>query len=156
MPCPLAGLVQIYNPATRSFIEHPESVDEDPIVDIYGPFVYFLATVNVDRLEPKFRITPLARSIPPSEATFDLIILRPLRDPKNTWNNPTEREAYVSKVWHVLGSAYNEGAHIDLRYNAVGDIVTDGDGPTVVEYIRCGGWEWIPVGNFHFLTENST
>jgi len=34
--------------------------------------------------------------------------------------------------------------HIDLRYNKDGQLVTQGDGPAVVEYIRCGGWEWIP------------
>jgi len=113
-------------------------------VDLDGPFVYFLSTVNVDRLEPSFRITPLARAIPSVEASCEIVIIRPLRDPVTTWDNPTAREAFVPKLWAALTAAYREGAHVDLRYDDKGEIVTTGDGPTVVEYIRCGGWEWIP------------
>ena len=38
-----------------------------------------------------------------------------------------------------------DGAHIALRYDESGKIVTEGMGPTVVEYLRCGRWEWEPV-----------
>lgn len=145
LPAPAAGKVQIYDPATKTFGDHTESDNDDPIVDLDGPFVYFLSTVNVDRLEPAFRITPLARAIPPVEATCEVVIIRPLRDPSHSWDNPEARVAFEPKLWAVLGAAYQEGAHIDLRYDESGEIVMTGDGPTVVEYIRCGGWEWIPV-----------
>ncbi|KAF8061035.1 ATP-NAD kinase-like domain-containing protein [Lyophyllum atratum] len=144
LPAPGARRVQIYDPASQAFLDHPESDDDDPIVDVDGPFAYFLSTINVDRLEPAFRVTPLARTIPPVEATCELVLLRPLRDPSISLDNPKAREAYVPKLWAVLGAAYKDGAHIDLRYGADGQIITGGDGPAVVEYIRCGGWEWIP------------
>jgi len=144
LPAPSVGTVQIYDPATNTFINHPDSDEDDPIVDLDGPFVYFLSTVNVDRLESTFRITPLARTIPPTEASCDLLILRPLRDPSISRDHAQAQEAFVPKLWNVLQNAYNDGQHINLRYNDSGEIVSSGDGPTVVEYFRCGGWEWIP------------
>jgi len=41
----------------------------------------------------------------------------------------------------VMGSAYQDGAHVKARYDS-----QDGktDGLPVVEYFRVGGWEWIP------------
>jgi len=144
LPAPGAKRVQIYNPAIKAFVDHPDSDEHDPIVDVDGPFAYFISTINVDRLEPAFKVTPLARTIPPVEATCEVVILRPLREPSVSWDNPGARAAFVPKLWAVLGAAYKDGAHIDLRYGAHGDITTEGDGPVVVEYIRCGGWEWIP------------
>ncbi|RDB24031.1 Sphingoid long chain base kinase 4 [Hypsizygus marmoreus] len=144
LPAPATGRVQIYDPATKVFVDHPDSNEADPIVDLDGPFAYFLSTVNVDRLEPTFRIAPIAIKIPPVDASCDLVIVRPLRDPSIAWDNPEVREAYVPKLWNVLGAAYQDGAHVDLRYNSSGQVVTSGEGVTVVEYIRCGGWEWIP------------
>ncbi|KAF5386969.1 hypothetical protein D9615_001772 [Tricholomella constricta] len=138
------GRVQVYDPANKTFVDHPESEDHDPIVDVDGPFAYFLSTVNVDRLEPAFRITPLARTIPPTEASCEVVLLRPLRDPSVSRDNLEARMAFVPKLWAVLGAAYKDGAHINLRYDTGGEITTGGEGPTVVEYIRCGGWEWIP------------
>ncbi|KAK7036679.1 hypothetical protein VNI00_011344 [Paramarasmius palmivorus] len=141
LPAANVGYVELYDPSTKSFIPHPEG---DEIVDVYGPFIYFLSTVNVDRLEPAFRITPLAKDITPEEATCDLVIIRPLRDPALNWDSPESREAFAPKLYQVMGDAYRNGVHVDLLYNEKGEIVTDGDGPPVVEYIRCGGWEWIP------------
>jgi hypothetical protein len=141
---PSVGEVQIYDPATNAFVSHPNSNQEEPVVFLEGPFVYFLSTVNVDRLEPTYRITPLARTIPPTKTSCELVILRPLRDPTILQDNPLARESFVSKLWTILGSAY-QGQHICLRYNDSGDIVSGGEGTVVVEYIRCGGWEWIPV-----------
>jgi hypothetical protein len=46
LPAPAAEVVEIYDPSTKSFVPHPESED-DPIIDLGGPFAYFLATVNV-------------------------------------------------------------------------------------------------------------
>lgn len=110
-----------------------------------GPFIYFLSTINVDRLEPQFQITPLINAQPPTGASCDVVIIRPLRDPSISHDNHEARELFAAKMWTVLGGAYEEGRHVNFRYNSNGEIGVDGDGPTVVEYIRCGGWEWIPV-----------
>ncbi|KAJ7285564.1 ATP-NAD kinase-like domain-containing protein [Mycena rebaudengoi] len=140
LPAVATEVVQIYDPATKTFVDHPESDDDDVIVELDGPFAYFLATVNVDRLEPAFMISPLVSRIPPSEATCDLVILYPP-------DTPETRAAFVSVLWKVLGAAYQNGSHVDLRYDAKGEVTSDGDGPPVVEYIRCGGWEWIPAND---------
>ena len=151
LPAPSVGTVQIYNPTSNTFTNHPDSDEDDPIVDLDGPFIYFLSTVNVDRLESTFRITPLVRTIPPTEASCDLLILRPLRDPSISRDHAQARDAFVPKLWNVLQNAYKDGQHINLKYNDSGDIVSSGDGPTVMEYFRCGGWEWIPVGQQYRL-----
>ncbi|KAG6850466.1 hypothetical protein H0H93_012887 [Arthromyces matolae] len=145
LPAPDTGKVQIYNPATQTFVDHPESNEADPIVDLDGPFAYFLSTVNVDRLEPNFRIAPLAQRIPSKEATCEVVLVRPMRDPSIHLDSSESRSSFVPKLWTVLTAAYQDGAHIDLRYTSNGDVTASGDGPVVVEYIRCGGWEWIPV-----------
>jgi len=146
LPAAGAGVVQIYDPETKSFIDHPESdPDDDIIVDVFGPFAYFLATVNADRLEPTFRIAPCSSDIPPTEATFDVIIVRPLRNPKITMDSSEARDAFVPALWAVMNAAYQNGDHVNLRYQEDGSISVGGDGPLVVEYIRCGGWEWTPV-----------
>lgn len=144
LPTSSTGTVQLYDPATKTFILHPDADEDDPIVDIYGPFAYFLATVNVDRLEPAFRITPLASEIPPTAAMCDVVIVRPMRDPSVLSDDAETRAAFVPKLWAILGAAYKNGRLVDLRYNDDGEIVTEGDGPPVVEYVRAGGWEWVP------------
>ncbi|CAK5279532.1 unnamed protein product [Mycena citricolor] len=161
LPAPGADVVQIYDPEVKSFVAHPESdPDDDTIVEMEGPFSYFLATVNVgtyflhalpsathvlsDRLEPAFMITPLASKIPASEAVCDVVILRPMRSPVFSADTPEARAAFVSILGPVFGGAYQGGSHIDLRYNEKGEATIEGDGPTVIEYIRCGGWEWVP------------
>lgn len=111
-----------------------------------GPFIYFLSTVNVDRLEPAFRITPLTRALPSSFPSCDIVIIRPLQSPSIAEDSPEARNSFVEEIWAVLGAAYQDGLHVQMRYSGDGKIVTEGDGPAVVEYIRCGGWEWIPVG----------
>ncbi|KXN87730.1 hypothetical protein AN958_08206 [Leucoagaricus sp. SymC.cos] len=121
-PSSLSGAVQIYKPISRQFINHPEWATEKPVVELKGPFIYFLSTVNVDRLEPEFRITPLARTLPSKGATYDIVIVRPLRDPSNARADDEAR----------------------AQYDQEGRVVSEGDGPLVVEYIRCGGWEWLP------------
>ncbi|KAJ7632381.1 ATP-NAD kinase-like domain-containing protein [Roridomyces roridus] len=144
IPTPGAEAVQVYDPATKSFVDHPDSDEDDPIVDMYGPFAYFLATCNVDRLEPAFMISPLASRIPPTEAACDLVIVRPFQSPTVSTDTLETRDAFVPVLWSVLGAAYRNGSHVDLRYNANGEATSEGQGPPVVEYIRCGGWEWIP------------
>jgi hypothetical protein len=147
LPAPGAKFVQIYDHHTNGFVQHDDSHEDDPIVDLDGPFSYFLSTVNVDRLEPAFMITPLASRIRPTEATLDIVIVRPLRDPSIHMDTPDGRNAFAPKLSVILGAAYREGSHVDLRYNSEGDVVDGGVGPVVVEYFRCGGWEWIPVSS---------
>jgi Diacylglycerol kinase catalytic domain len=132
-PIPSLGVVQKYDPTSKSFVTLPDH-------SLSGPFAYFLSTVNVDRLEPTFTIAPLARTIPPPPATCDLVIIRPLRDPSIPEDTPQARDAFVPTLYNVLGAAYQDGAHVNLP---------------IVEYIRCGGWEWIPVCLFlPFVTRN--
>ncbi|KAJ3728941.1 hypothetical protein C8R42DRAFT_601357 [Lentinula raphanica] len=144
LPVASLGVVQLYDPDSKDFVSHPDSDEDDPFVDVYGPFAYFVATVNVDRLEPAFRITPLAKDIIPSEATCDLVVVRPFSDPTVSMDTPESREAFAAKLWDILKGAYENGNHINLRYDEEGNLTTAGDGPFAVEYIRCGGWEWIP------------
>ncbi|KDR81362.1 hypothetical protein GALMADRAFT_59583 [Galerina marginata CBS 339.88] len=138
VPPPSLGHVQVYDPKSNTFVPHTQSTHLD------GPFIYFLSTVNVDRLEPEFRISPLARAIPPPPSTCDIVILRPLRDPSTPEDTPQSRLSFVEKTWKVLGAAYQDGAHVRLTYNQDGQILPDGDGPPVIEYFRCAGWEWFP------------
>ncbi|KAI8998946.1 ATP-NAD kinase-like domain-containing protein [Trametes punicea] len=139
-------VVEIYDPQTGTFIPHESSTEDEPIVDLIGPFAYFLSTVNVDRLEPAFKITPRGKDTLEEEspAALDLVMVRPMRDPSYTMDSEETRRTFADKVGAVLSAAYKDGAHIALRYADDGSIVTDGDGPTVVEYVRCGGWEWEP------------
>ncbi|KAM5535583.1 hypothetical protein V8D89_010750 [Ganoderma adspersum] len=141
------AFVQQYDPTTNSWVPHHQSTDDDPIVDLNGPFAYFLSTVNVDRLEPQFRISPRGRDVlGPNDgpAALLVVIVRPVRDPSFEMDSEPTRVAFAEKAAAVLGAAYRDGAHIALRYDQNGKVVADGDGPTVVEYFRCGTWEWEP------------
>lgn len=150
LPVPSVGVVQIYDPSKKEFVDHEDSHQDDPIVDVDGPFAYFLSTVNVDRLEPSFCITPLHSAIPPTTASCDIVMVRPLRDPSLNWDSEEARLVFVQKATAVLQGAYKQGSHVDMRYGKDGEVELEGVGPTVVEYIRCGGWDWIPVSaEFH-------
>ncbi|KAI0735660.1 ATP-NAD kinase-like domain-containing protein [Earliella scabrosa] len=127
----------IYDPASRAFVQHESSTEDEPIVDLEGPFAYFLSTVNADRLEPAFKITPRGKDVTsPREksAALDVVIVRPTQNPKYEMDSEETRAVFVEKAGAVLGAAYQDGAHV----------TTEGTGPTVVEYVRCGGWEWEP------------
>ncbi|KAH9951423.1 ATP-NAD kinase-like domain-containing protein [Amylocystis lapponica] len=144
-PTQSAGVVELFDPAAGRFVPHPQSAeDDDPIIDVGGPFAYFLSTVNVDRLESAFRISPRASEEPADGPALDVVVVRPFRDPSCLMDSEETRAAYASKVGAVMGAAYQDGAHTQLRYAADGSITTEGDGETVVEYYRCGGWEWEP------------
>ena len=136
----LLGPVQRYDTAAGAFV-----AQEQESCELHGPFAYFLSTVNVDRLEPHFRIAPLQRSLPPPHGaqTMDVLVVRPLRDPSlEGKDGPAEREKFKERIWSAIGAAYQDGAHIHARYaNPDGEA----DGPPMVEYFRVGGWEWIPV-----------
>lgn len=137
----LLGPVQRYDVTADALV----AVTEEEPLELPGPFVYFLSTVNVDRLEPLFRIAPLQRALlPPSGAqTMDVIAVHPLRDPSlEGKSGEAEREKFSERIWSTIGEAYQDGAHIRARYEA-----QDGrtEGLPVVEYFRVRGWEWIPV-----------
>ncbi|KAF8502462.1 ATP-NAD kinase-like domain-containing protein [Gautieria morchelliformis] len=130
--------IQIYDPIIRAF--KPLGSAE---FDLPGPFAYFLSTVNVDRLEPAFEITPLFALSPPTRGEMDLVVIRPLRDPSVETDSPNARVAFVQNLTGVLQEAYTQGNHINLRYqNGVPSVA--GNGPFVVEYLRCSGWVWTP------------
>jgi hypothetical protein len=137
----LLGPVQRYDVTTDAFIP----VDEKEPFELQGPFAYFLSTVNVDRLEPLFRIAPLQRAIPPPPGalTMDVFAVRPLRDPSLGGKaGEEERERYKERIWSAIYGAYQDGAHVRARYDT-----QDGkaDGLPIVEYFRVEGWEWLPV-----------
>lgn len=143
-PPPNSPHVQIYDSKSKQFVpvEGPKGQ-----IELGGPFAYFLSTVNVDRLESAFRIAPLHSSIPPSaEApTLDVVVVRPLgRDPSVKDDSEETKAQFAQKSGNLLGAAYRDGAHIDLKYGIDGSVVEGEDGPSVVEYYRVGWWEWVP------------
>ncbi|CAL1703829.1 unnamed protein product [Somion occarium] len=114
--------VELYDVSRRSFI----AVTEEGSIELEGPFTYFLSTVNVDRLESLFRIAPLHATLPSRTPALDIVIVRPLRNPTINDDSEGSRLRFAEQGGIVLGGAYRDGAH------------------SVVEYYRCGGWEWIP------------
>jgi len=70
-----------------------------------------------------------------------------MRDPTILEDTPEARLKFVPKAWQVLTDAYQNGSHVRLTYTKDGQLTTDPDSTSVVEYIRCGGWEWTPVRN---------
>lgn len=151
--------VQIYDSALREFVPYvtPDSASNSDAVQLNGPFAYFLSTVNVDRLEPAFLITPLHATLPPAArphpATLDIVILRPLRDQTLEAASDTDKEAFAARCMSVLGGAYRDGAHVNMRFSSAdGSVVEGGEGTPVVEYFRCGGWEWIPVSRLFYYS----
>lgn len=143
--------VEVYDPRTGQFVlcAGDEASHDASVVELAGPFAYFLSTTNADRLEPAFRIAPKQSTFPPpplsSPATMDVVVLRPRRDPSIVDDSEESRQAFAQKCMTVLGGAYRDGAHIDMRYGPAGEILDGpGEGLPVVEYYRCNGWEWIP------------
>ncbi|TFK72574.1 hypothetical protein BDN72DRAFT_928065 [Pluteus cervinus] len=139
--------VQFYQPVLGTFVPHPDYSKGDGALNLEGPFSYFLSTVNVDRLEPAFCISPLASKIPSGNSSCEVVILRPMRDPEITADSAESRSVYVPKLWAAMGGAYQQGSHVDLKYGEAGKVQSEGEGLPVVEYLRCGGWEWKPDEN---------
>jgi len=151
-PSKSTGVVEIWNPFDNEFVTHAESDEGDPYVDIDGPFAYFLSTVNVDRLEPAFQITPLVTAEPRTGAFLDMVVIRPYRDTSlSGLEAEEERKLFAEKSGEVLRAVYQSGNHINLRYDSTGKVVSEGEGELVVEYFRCGGWEWIPASSLIWL-----
>lgn len=115
------------------------------VVEMQGPFTYFLSTINTDRLEPSFIITPLYSKIPPEPGYMDVVILRPGRTEIKSAQEGVSPDPTAKITELALRAAYRNGAHVQLRYTKDGSIIDEGDGPSVVEYVRCNRWEWHPV-----------
>ena len=128
---------------THSF---EETVSSSPTV-LEGAFAYFLSTVNVDRLELAFNITPLASTLPPAGPGFDIIVVRPARDPTISGTDDATRQAFAAKSGALLMAAYQQGAHVRLRYGKDGQPVgfDDSEGEFLVEYLRAPSWVWVPA-----------
>lgn len=136
--------VQQYDVNTGALVDLVREDEVGGLMELVGPFSYFLSTVNVDRLEPHFRIAPLQRTFPPppDAYTMDVVVVRPSRDISLEGKCDEEtRERFKEKVWVVLNAAYHDGAHIKAQYDS-----PDGKtkGLPVAEYFRVGGWQWIP------------
>ncbi|KIL68666.1 hypothetical protein M378DRAFT_121005 [Amanita muscaria Koide BX008] len=143
-PSANSGTVQIFEPSLGRFIDHPNSMKENPVVELQGPFAYFLSVVNVDRLEPNYVIAPSVEAEPAQEGEcFNLVIVRPSRSPAFLANDKSPH-AFSPILWQVVNAPRKEGDHVYLRYTDEGTITKEGEGPPVVEYVRCGGWEWYP------------
>ncbi|GJJ12451.1 hypothetical protein Clacol_006693 [Clathrus columnatus] len=125
----------VYDPNTDRFTALSDDI-------LTGPFAYFISTTNVDRLEPAFQISPLFSRSPPLLAELDLVLVRPLRDPEVRADDEVSRTNFSSKLMNVLQSAYQQGAHVNMRYTET-DASVNSD--FIVEYIRATAWKWIPV-----------
>jgi hypothetical protein len=145
---------EIYDPVTTSFKQIIAMRDSEEVIP--GPFAYFLTTTNVDRLEQDFRIAPLATSIPVTseEGWMEVVIIRPSRDPsigKDSLQSQDEtiRQKFAATTMQTLHSAYKDGSHVSLGYDASGKVMDTAESGerTVVEYLRVKQWEWIPVRN---------
>jgi hypothetical protein len=135
--------VSIYDPPSDSFVECSSGE-----LDIDGPFAYFLSTLNVDRLESGFVITPLATRIKSDSNTMEVVVIRPLRSPQVTEDAPDARQQFAQILMGSMGAA-RSATHLSLRYqkdpSSKEAVSEKGDGPLLVEYYRCAKWEWIPV-----------
>lgn len=141
--------VQVYDPSVKQFVPYDAK-------ELEGPFVYFVSTVNVDRLETAFRIAPLHSTIPPGDApSVDIVVMRPQRGQPAGFDQGKIKEQQPARSMTVLGGAYRNGVHVDMRFNKEGEVVEDAtEGETVVEYFRCAGWEWVPVSRFLKVCKN--
>lgn len=134
--------ILLYDPSSDEFTECAS--DEHAIS---GPFAYFLSTLNVDRLEAGFVITPLASKIKPNSDTMDIVIILPLRSPQVSGDTSEDRQKFTQLLMGSMGAA-RSATHTRIRYpkdaSSVGGLSEDADGPLVVQYYRCAGWEWVP------------
>ncbi|QRW27271.1 diacylglycerol kinase catalytic domain-containing protein [Rhizoctonia solani] len=143
---PLSGKpILLFDPASDEFVE---TATKELSID--GPFAYFLSTVNVDRLESGFVITPLASKIKPDADVMDIVVIQPLNSPQVSGDTEEERAKFAQILMGSMGAA-RSATHTHLRYNREKNSSEgpseSADGPLVVQYYRCGGWEWMPVGS---------
>lgn len=144
--------ILLYDPTSNIFTEC------DPTeLTINGPFAYFLSTLNVDRLESNFVITPLASKIKPESGTMDIVVIQPLRCPQISEDTPEDRQKFAQILMGSMGAA-RSASHTHIRYpkdsTSTESPSANAEGPIVVQYYRCAGWEWMPVSRLQagFIT----
>lgn len=149
----LSGQVLQYSPKDDCFVApFSAPTGDNGEVTLEGPFSYFLSTTTANRLEPTFVIAPTLMSHPATEqdrATFDLIILRPHRDPvvQRAEGEDDKANARGERLGEAMGWAYQNGSHVKKTYSSDGQggIEDAGDGEVVCEIFRCEGFDWIPT-----------
>jgi hypothetical protein len=141
----------LYNPVTHSFEETVSSSGSSTTLE--GPFAYFLSTVNVDRLELAYTITPLASTLPAVEPGFEIVVVRPARDPSINGSDDAARQAFAVKLGPLVMAAYQQGAHVKLRYGNDGQPVglEHSEGGFLVEYLRAPSWVWVPASRLNLV-----
>jgi len=116
-----------------------ETVSTDSVT-IEDHFAYFVAAL-VDRFEPKFRIAPHSTSgrDRPAEA-IDIVLVRAGKDDSKATTS--------ARLLKVLNTAYDDGKHILLTEDSMGDGGAEGADASseaaVVEYYRVSGFVWQP------------
>ncbi|EUC67157.1 diacylglycerol kinase catalytic domain protein [Rhizoctonia solani AG-3 Rhs1AP] len=139
---PASTGVSLYDPASDKFVEATNET-----LTIKGPFAYFLSTVNVDRLESGFTITHLSSKIKSEADVMEIIIIDPLRSPQVSGDTPEQREKFAEILMGSVEAARN-ATHTHIRYpkdkTSSESPSESADGPPVVQYYRCSGWEWVP------------
>jgi len=100
-----------------------------------------------------FNVTPLASTLPAVEPGFDIVVVRPAKDPSIDGTDDTARQAFAAKSGALLMAAYQQGAHVKLRYGKDGQPVgfEDSEGGFLVEYLRAPSWVWIPASRPNFV-----
>ena len=144
----LLGTPTIYSPSSKSWTPLPKDARS-----LDGPYSYLVSSL-VSRFEANFVVAPLrspVHKLAPNVPSLDLVLIRPLRRPatRRAWDAAGEnvhkrgeiRTEFVAKVWEVTGGMYDGGKHVDSVYPGEGDEAS----VSVVEYIRCEGFEWEPV-----------
>jgi hypothetical protein len=144
--------IMLYDPSANKFVE----CDPDENI-LNGPFAYFLSTLNVDRLESGFVITPLVSKIKPESDTMDIVVIQPLHCPQVSGDTSEDRQKFAQMLMGSMGAA-RSATHTHIRYpkNAASTETAseNADGPLVVQYYRCSGWEWVPVSHTASMSHN--
>ena len=123
-----------------------QTVSQQQLV-IRGGFTYFVSAL-VDRFEAKFRIAPHSSIKDRPRNAIDVILVR---------EKPGQgRQEAANELTKILSAAFDDGKHISLTAPAEGGDEHEirGDGQSMVEYYRTGGFDWEPVSNVIML--NST
>jgi hypothetical protein len=138
---------QVYDTRLGAFRTRLSQTNDQGTAEYAGPFAYFLTTTNVDRLEEKFRITPLATSVPFTDDAIDrgwmeVLMIRPTNHISFDLASSDEniRKEFAATVVKVLQAAYSDGDHLKVTYGTPEESAT-----SVVECLRVREWEWIPV-----------
>ena len=125
-PNPLLDIMQ-YCPATKSF-----SPLSEKSIEMQGPFLYLNAMLT-DRLESSFVPAPLSNCVP--KGAVDIVMIRPGEKYKKMPREEGGKKFAEDWLGKISTGMYSGGTHVDLTYE---------EGDVVVEYFRCGGYEFKP------------